>query len=102
VLGDVWGATDAETRGRFPCDAYVKDPSMIVWRSVTIKAPVHDVWPWLVQLRLAPYSYDWLDNLGRRSHEYGMSLRTRTRTTTSWPPAVDRSGSSSRSILASA
>lgn len=67
MLGDVWGTTEAETRARFPCDAYVKDPSLIVWRSVTIEAPVHDVWPWLVQLRLAPYSYDWLDNLGRRS-----------------------------------
>ena len=67
MLGDVWGTTEAETRARFPCDAYMKDPSLIVWRSVTIEAPVHDVWPWLVQLRLAPYSYDWLDNLGRRS-----------------------------------
>ena len=67
MLGDVWGTTEAETRGRFPCDAYVEDPSLVVWRSVSIEAPVHDVWPWLVQLKLAPYSYDWLDNRRRRS-----------------------------------
>ncbi len=67
MLGDRWGTSGAEARSGFPCDAYVKDPSLAVWRSVGIDAPLHDVWLWLVQLRLAPYSYDWLDNLGRRS-----------------------------------
>ncbi|MEE6306746.1 polyketide cyclase [Plantactinospora veratri] len=32
-----------------------------------MNAPATVVWPWIAQVRLAPYSYDWLDNLGRRS-----------------------------------
>ncbi len=34
---------------------------------MTVEASPERVWPWLVQVRLAPYSYDWIDNLGRRS-----------------------------------
>lgn len=37
------------------------------WRGVTVRAPAGHVWAWVAQIRLAPYSYDWIDNLGRRS-----------------------------------
>jgi hypothetical protein len=32
-----------------------------------VAAPAEAVWPWVAQVRLGPYSYDWIDNLGRRS-----------------------------------
>ncbi len=36
-------------------------------RGVRVDAPVPSVWRWLRQLQVAPYSYDLLDNRGRRS-----------------------------------
>ena len=42
-------------------------PAIQLWRGVTVQATPDAVWPWLAQLQLAPYSYDWVDNLGRRS-----------------------------------
>jgi hypothetical protein len=67
VIGDRWGVTDAEMWRGYPCDAFVPDPAWQAWRGVTVTAPAERVWPWVRQIRLAPYSYDWVDNLGRRS-----------------------------------
>ena len=67
MLGDRWGVTDAETRSQFGCDVVVPGAPMQAWRGVTVGAPADVVWAWVRQLRLAPYSYDGVDNLGRRS-----------------------------------
>jgi hypothetical protein len=67
VIGDRWGVTDAEVTRRFPCDDVVPEPAGSLWRGVTVQAPPESVWPWLRQLRVAPYAYDWVDNGGRRS-----------------------------------
>ena len=67
VPGQRWGVTDAEVARHYPCDDLVPAPVLELWRGVTVTVPPAAVWPWLRQVRLAPYSYDWLDNLGRRS-----------------------------------
>lgn len=67
MIGDRWGVTPAETRLRFGCDLHVPDPTISAWRGVTVHAGPDVVWRRLCQVRLAPYSYDLVDNLGRRS-----------------------------------
>jgi len=67
VIGERWGVTDDEVARWYPCDDVVPDAPIQLWRGITIDATPAQVWPWVRQLRLAPYSYDWIDNLGRRS-----------------------------------
>ena len=67
TIGDRWGVTDAEVARRYPCDDEVPEPTLQVWRGVTVHTTPAELWPWVAQIRLAPYSYDWIDNLGRRS-----------------------------------
>ncbi|MDR7253892.1 hypothetical protein J2X46_002882 [Nocardioides sp. BE266] len=67
MIGDRWGVTEAETRRRYGCDAFVPAPTLEAWRAVTVRAEPDAVWRRLRQVRLAPYSYDLVDNLGRRS-----------------------------------
>lgn len=75
VIGDRWGVTAAEIKRRFPCDELIPAPGFEAWRGVTVDAPCEDVWPWVVQIRLAPYSYDCIDNLGHRSPQQLRGLR---------------------------
>lgn len=52
----------------FPCDIEVGDgPRTEPHRALDIAAPPAVVYRWLCQIRVAPYSYDLLNNLGRRS-----------------------------------
>jgi hypothetical protein len=50
-----------------PCDALCPDATLAADRGINIAAPPSIVFAWLCQLRVAPYSYDIVDNLGRRS-----------------------------------
>jgi hypothetical protein len=67
MIGDRWGVTDEEISRSYPCDDLVVAPTLRAWRGVSVQAPAAAVWPWVAQVRLAPYSYDWIDNRGRRS-----------------------------------
>jgi hypothetical protein len=67
VIGDRWGVSTSETLRPYPCDDFVESPTLQAWRGVSVEASAEAVWPWVTQVRLAPYSYDWIDNLGRRS-----------------------------------
>ncbi|MEU5940006.1 polyketide cyclase [Micromonospora sp. NPDC047548] len=67
MMGDRWGVTDSEILRSYPCDDLVVSPALQAWRGVRVEAPAAAVWPWVAQVRLAPYSYDWIDNLARRS-----------------------------------
>ncbi|GAA2078314.1 hypothetical protein GCM10009821_17670 [Aeromicrobium halocynthiae] len=67
MLADRWGVDERDIRRRYGCDELLPDAPMRVLRGVDVDAPVDVLWRWVRQLRLAPYSYDWIDNGGRRS-----------------------------------
>jgi hypothetical protein len=62
-----WNATDEEEVVEYPCDKYTSTESIWLFRAITINAPIHTVYRWICQIKLAPYSYDWMDNGGRES-----------------------------------
>jgi hypothetical protein len=51
----------------FPCDQYLTPFDVALFRAVSVRAPAPILFRWLCQLRVAPYSYDWVDNGGKRS-----------------------------------
>lgn len=62
-----WGSTAEERELPFPCDRHLPDHDDVVYRAVDVEAPAPVLFRWLCQLRIAPYSYDWINNFGRRS-----------------------------------
>jgi hypothetical protein len=62
-----WGSTAAERAAALPCDELVPGDVLVLDRAVDVAAPAAVTFRWLCQLRVAPYSYDLIDNGGRRS-----------------------------------
>ncbi len=63
-------ATSEERRRSLPGDALVTHPVVSFTHAITIEVPPGQVWPWLAQMgcgRAGWYSYDHLDNAGKRS-----------------------------------
>jgi hypothetical protein len=61
-----------ERTRRLPGDELVANPIGSVTHGITIQRSPHEVWPWLTQMgagRAGWYSYDLVDNGGRRSAE---------------------------------
>jgi len=61
-----WGVSDEEKSYPFAVDrlGLAGEP---LYRGITIHASPATVFRWLLQIKVAPYSYDLLDNLGRQS-----------------------------------
>jgi hypothetical protein len=62
-----WGTEEAERRLPFSCDRYVERAEAAYFRGIMVHATPTVLFRWLCQMRAAPYSYDWIDNGGRRS-----------------------------------
>lgn len=62
-----WGTGHADAQRTCHGARFAPDPAERWFRAIVIDAPAATVYRWLCQMRVAPYSYDLLDNRGRRS-----------------------------------
>ncbi len=74
MIADRWGVTADEVARHYPCDDFAAPDCAQVWRGLTVLSPAQEVWPWVAQIRVAPYSFDWIDNRGRRSPQQLLNL----------------------------
>jgi len=63
----IWGTEPHERLLSFPCDRFIDHFNDVYYRGITIQAKPEIVFQWLCQMRIAPYSYDWIDNFGHQS-----------------------------------
>jgi prolyl-tRNA editing enzyme YbaK/EbsC (Cys-tRNA(Pro) deacylase) len=65
-LGQTWGSTALERRQALTGDELLPDARAFMTHAITIAAPAHDVWSWLMQMgwgRVGWYTYRWVDRL---------------------------------------
>jgi hypothetical protein len=70
MIFQYWGATAEEINSSVVGDDLCSDATVVATLSITIGAAPQEVFPWIRQMgfgRAGWYSYDWLDNLGRKS-----------------------------------
>jgi len=60
--------TETEEAEGMGCDTHCSSAkAQVLNRAVTVNSDPAIVFAWICQLKAAPYSYDWIDNLGRQS-----------------------------------
>lgn len=62
-----WNVTEAERRMDYPCDAYAEPDWVTALRGIDVAAPTETTFRWICQIKVAPYSYDWIDHRGKQS-----------------------------------
>lgn len=65
-----WGASVEEINGAVVGDDLCPSPKSTATRCITLNARPDEVFPWIRQMgfgRAGWYSYDWIDNLGKKS-----------------------------------
>lgn len=70
MIFQYWGATPDEITSEVIGDNLCPTATLCATRCITINATPDEVFPWIRQMgmgRAGWYSYDWLDNLGRKS-----------------------------------
>jgi hypothetical protein len=102
-----WGATADEIAAALPIDDLVVAGAPATTRAITVRAPIEDVWEWLVQIgqdRAGFYSYTRLENLvGARMQNADAvhaDWQQRARGDTIWLADPARWGTRGRQVVA--